>query len=58
MKMNAILDAFLKTDEAKKQLTAVGARPIGGPPERLTERMALEKATWAPIIKSANITLQ
>jgi tripartite-type tricarboxylate transporter receptor subunit TctC len=58
MKINAILDAFLKTDEAKKQLAAVGAHPLGGPPERLTERMAQEKATWAPIIKQADIKLQ
>ena len=56
--MNRILDAFLKTDEAKKQFAALGARTLGGPPERLTERMNQEKALWGPIVKSANIKLQ
>jgi tripartite-type tricarboxylate transporter receptor subunit TctC len=57
-KMNRILDAFLKTDEAKKQFAMLGARTLGGPPERLTERMNREKAQWAPIVKSADIKLQ
>jgi tripartite-type tricarboxylate transporter receptor subunit TctC len=56
--MNRILDAFLKTDEAKKQFAMLGARTLGGPPERLTERMNEEKVRWAPIVKSADIKLQ
>ena len=31
---------------------------LGGPPERLTERMKQEKALWGPIVKSADIKLQ
>ena len=31
---------------------------LGGPPERLTERMNQEKALWGPIVKSADIRLQ
>ena len=58
MKMNRILDAFLKTEEAKKQFATLGARPLGGPPERLTERMIQEKTLWGPIVKSADIKLQ
>ena len=57
--MNRILDAFLKTDagqEAARWL--LGARTLGGPPERVTERMNHEKAVWAPIVKSAGIKLQ
>ena len=57
-KINRILDAFLKTDEAKKQFAILGARTLGGPPERLTERMNREKALWSPIVRSANIKLQ
>jgi tripartite-type tricarboxylate transporter receptor subunit TctC len=57
-KMSRILDAFLKTAEAKKQYALLGAKTLGGPPERLTERMNLEKARWAPIVKSAGIQLQ
>jgi tripartite-type tricarboxylate transporter receptor subunit TctC len=57
-RMNRILDAFLKTEEAKKQFALIGARTLGGPPERLTERMNREKVLWAPIVKSADIKLQ
>ena len=57
-RINRILDAFLKTAEAKKQFAVLGARTIGGPPERLTERMNQEKALWGPIVKSADIKLQ
>ena len=56
--MNRVIDEFLKTDEAKKQFAALGAAPLGGPPERLTERMNQEKALWGPIVKSADIKLQ
>jgi tripartite-type tricarboxylate transporter receptor subunit TctC len=57
-RMNRILDDFLKTDEAKKLLLALGARTLGGPPEQVTERMNHEKAVWGPIVKSAGIKLQ
>jgi tripartite-type tricarboxylate transporter receptor subunit TctC len=57
-KMNRILDAYLKTDEAKKQFATIGAKTLGGPPERLTERMNQEKALWGPIVKGADIKLQ
>ena len=57
-RINRILDAFLKTDEAKKQFALLGAETLGGPPERLTERMKQEKALWGPIVKSAEIKLQ
>jgi tripartite-type tricarboxylate transporter receptor subunit TctC len=57
-KMNRILDAFLKTDAAKKQFAALGAQTLGGPPERLTERVKQEEALWGPIVKNANIKLQ
>ena len=56
--MNRILDAFLKTEEAKKQFATLGAQALGGPPERLTERMNREKALWAPIVKREDIQLQ
>ena len=57
-KMNRILDAYLKTEEAKKQFATIGAKTLGGPPERLTERMNQEKALWGPIVKGADIKLQ
>jgi len=57
-RMNRILDAYLKTEEAKKQFALIGAKTLGGPPERLTERMNREKVLWVPLVKSADIKLQ
>jgi len=57
-RMNRILDAFLKTEEAKKQFAALGAQALGGAPGRVTERMNQERALWGPIIKRENIQLQ
>jgi tripartite-type tricarboxylate transporter receptor subunit TctC len=57
-KINRILDAFLKTDEARKQFALLGAQTLGGSPERLVERMKEEKALWGPIVKNAGIKLQ
>jgi tripartite-type tricarboxylate transporter receptor subunit TctC len=57
-KLNRMLDDFLKTEPAQKALAALGARALGGPPERLTERMNQEKTAWGPIIQRANIRLQ
>ncbi len=57
-RINRILDAFLKTDAAKKQFALLGAETLGGPPGRLTERMKQEKALWGPIVKTAGIKLQ
>ena len=58
VRMNRILDAFLKTEEAKKQFAALGAQVLGGPPGRMTERMNHERALWGPVIKRENIQLQ
>jgi tripartite-type tricarboxylate transporter receptor subunit TctC len=57
-RINRILEEFLKTDAAKKQLALLGATTLGGAPERLTERMNREKALWGPIVQRANIKLQ
>ena len=57
-RINRILEEFLKTDAAKKQLALLGAKTLGGAPERLTERMNREKALWGPIVQRANIKLQ
>ena len=57
-RMNRILDAFLKTEEAKKQFASLGAHALGGAPGRVTERMNQERALWGPIVKRENIQLQ
>jgi tripartite-type tricarboxylate transporter receptor subunit TctC len=56
-KINAIVNAFLQSDSAKKQLAALGTRPVGSTPDHLRALIAKELATWGPIIREANISL-
>jgi tripartite-type tricarboxylate transporter receptor subunit TctC len=57
LKLNAALNEFLQSDEGARQLNIFGMTALGGPPERVTEIMARDKAKWEPIIRAANIKL-
>jgi len=57
-KINAIVNAFLQSDDGKLQLSKLGIRPLGGTPEELQAHLDRERAKWGPIIKEANISLQ
>lgn len=54
-KLNATMNAFLQSDDAKRRLPGLGVRAIGGPPEALTKKIAEDKVIWSKIIKDANI---
>jgi tripartite-type tricarboxylate transporter receptor subunit TctC len=56
-KLNAAIDAYLKSPEGRGRMNALGHVPLGGPPERLTALMAAEKARWAPVIAAEKISL-
>ena len=57
-KVNAVVDAFLKSDDGRQQLGKMGITPLGGTPEALKGHIERETAKWGPIIKQANISLQ
>jgi tripartite-type tricarboxylate transporter receptor subunit TctC len=57
-KVNAAVNAYLKSDEGRQQLRKMGITPLGGTPEALKAHLESETAKWGPIIKGANITLQ
>ena len=57
-KVNAAVNAFLKSDEGKLQLRKLGITPLGGTPDALQAHLDRERAKWGPIIREANITLQ
>jgi tripartite-type tricarboxylate transporter receptor subunit TctC len=57
-KVNAMVNAYLKSDEGRLQLRKMGITPLGGTPEQLKAHLERETAKWGPIIKEANITLQ
>jgi len=57
-KVNAAVNAFLKSDDGGLQLRKLGITPLGGTPEELQAHLDRERAKWGPIIKEANISLQ
>jgi tripartite-type tricarboxylate transporter receptor subunit TctC len=58
VKVNAVVSAYLKSDEGRAQLGKMGITPGGGTPEELKAHLDRETAKWGPIIKDANISLQ
>ena len=56
-KLNAAVNAALKRDDLKHMIEGSGGIVVGGTPQAFGEFIAQERAKWAPVIKSANITL-
>ena len=56
-KLNAAVNEFLKTDEARQRFTFLGFRTLGGSPQQLAQRMADDTTLWSKVIKDANIKL-
>ena len=56
-KLNAAVNEFLRTDEARKRFGFLGFRTLGGPPGQLAQRMTDDHTLWAKVIKDANIKL-
>ena len=49
------MDAYLKKPENQARFGEQGFRLLGGPPSRLSERAAQDRATWAPIVAGLNL---
>lgn len=56
-KLNAAVNEFLRTDEARKRFGFLGFRTLGGPPGQLAQRMTDDHTLWTKVIKDANIKL-
>jgi tripartite-type tricarboxylate transporter receptor subunit TctC len=57
-KLNAALDAALRTAQVRNRLSAVGAEPEGGAAQRVTQRLHTELPRWAEIIKRTGATAE
>jgi tripartite-type tricarboxylate transporter receptor subunit TctC len=58
-KVNAVVNAYLKSDAGKEQVgRKMGMMPLGGTPEQLKAHLARETVKWGSIIKEAHITVQ
>ncbi len=56
-RLNREVDSFLKTPDFSKQLSNLTLAPVGGPPTRLTERMAKETPMWKAVADKAGIKI-
>ena len=57
-KVNAGVNAYLKSDHGRQDLAKFEMQAGGGTPEELKAFMASEVIKWGPIIKAANITME
>jgi tripartite-type tricarboxylate transporter receptor subunit TctC len=49
-KLNSALNAFLRKPETRQRFAEAGYRVFGGPPARVSEQVARERAKWSNII--------
>ena len=49
-KLNAAIDTFLSKPETRRRFSEAGFHVFGGPPARLTQRVAQDRAKWSKII--------
>jgi tripartite-type tricarboxylate transporter receptor subunit TctC len=57
-KVNAIVTGYVRSDEGKAKLTALGYRPLGGSAAELSERIQREITKWSPVIAAEKIALE
>ncbi len=54
-KLNATINAFISQEETRKHFATVGYRVLGGPPQRLADQMAEDRAKWSKVIAAAKL---
>jgi tripartite-type tricarboxylate transporter receptor subunit TctC len=54
-RLNMLLNDYLRSDLARRNLEVLDMQPVGGSPQVLTDYIASEVAKWGPVIKAANI---
>jgi tripartite-type tricarboxylate transporter receptor subunit TctC len=57
VKLNELVNAFLKSERGKTVLEHNALQAVGGPPEDLKVFIDAELAKWGPVIKAANIQM-
>jgi tripartite-type tricarboxylate transporter receptor subunit TctC len=56
-KVNAVMNAFIRKDDTKGRLAAVGVQTRGGSPEQFARKIADDKVLWSTVVKDANIKM-
>jgi tripartite-type tricarboxylate transporter receptor subunit TctC len=55
--LNKALNALLDKPEVRTQFSKIGYRVLGGPPERLRQRIIDDRAKWSAVVQAAHITI-
>src|SRR5262249_6919320 len=56
-RLNTAIAAFLARPETQPQFDKVGYHALGGPPEKLRDRMAEDRAKWSKVISAAKLAI-
>ncbi|HUI96088.1 MAG TPA: tripartite tricarboxylate transporter substrate binding protein [Xanthobacteraceae bacterium] len=56
-KLNQSINALLRKDETRQLFDKAGYHGLGGPPERLRQQMADDRAKWSKVIAAAKLSL-
>jgi tripartite-type tricarboxylate transporter receptor subunit TctC len=56
-RINAAVNAFLRSDSGKQDLARLDSLPAGGTPAETKAFIAAEARKWGPIIKAADIKM-
>lgn len=56
-RLNAEVNAMLRTPEMRARLAALGAEPTGGTPEQFAETIRADTARWAKVVGDAGIRI-
>jgi tripartite-type tricarboxylate transporter receptor subunit TctC len=57
-RLNEAANKATRNDTLRQRLQAEALRPVSGPPEMLTDRMAQDQAQWGRIIRERDIALE
>jgi tripartite-type tricarboxylate transporter receptor subunit TctC len=57
VRLNALANAFLRSDDGRKRMTTIGLQAVGGSPEQLAAKMVDDTILWSKVIKDADIKL-
>lgn len=55
MTLNKAVNQALASPEVKATLARLGANPLGGPPDTLTDMIADDRARWTPVVKQLHL---
>jgi tripartite-type tricarboxylate transporter receptor subunit TctC len=54
-KLNAAIEASLRKPDVREKFQKIGLQVLGGPPGKMSERVAADRVQWTDIIKGLNI---